>query len=177
MDVQEVLKAEGRPVEARWEAAERWRAGERLFALSDAGDAPQEIETHEQLNAAATHLLRTLETDSSRWRIAFLPRLAAHDLRPDLSQIHRYESVEELAKKAAGSRTWAMGETFVVEEGDRFVIAHQLAPSSCEMAVISHNGWHDVVTAYRVGSAPFAAQLNHFLEAPLATQSMSGPRP
>ena len=164
MDVQQALKDEGKPAATRWEAAERWRAGERLFALDAAGGAPLEIETHDQLDAAPTHLLRTLETDASRWRTAMLPRLSEHDLVADISQVHRYSTVEALAEKAAGSRQWAMGETFVVQEDDRFVIAHQLAPSSCEMAIVSHNGWHDVVTAYRVGAQEFAKQLDEILD-------------
>lgn len=176
MDVQQALKDEGRPVDTRWQAAERWRAGERVFALDATGAAASEIETHDQLNAAPTHLLRTLETDVSRWRLAMMPRLAEYDLHPDVSQVHRYDSVEALAAKAAGGRSWAMGETFVVDEGDRFVIAHQLAPSSCEMAVISHKGWHDVVTAYRVGADGFAAQLNGYLAAPLIDPGFPGPR-
>lgn len=166
MNLEQRLKEEGKPAASRWEAFERWRSGERLFVLREQGGAPIEVCTYDEAEGYTAEQMLTLPTPLSQWRAEMMPRLAAHDLVADHSQVHRYPTVEALAEKAAGSRMWAMGETFAVCEDERFVIVHQLAPSSCEMAIVSHNGWHDVVTAYRVGAQEFAKQLGQVLEAP-----------
>lgn len=75
--------------------------------------------------------------------------LASHDEScPDT--LGYYPSVDELAKAVRGSTMWAMGSTFIYAESkQRFLILKQIAPSSCEMFVMSQTGAHDVLTAYR----------------------------
>jgi hypothetical protein len=86
----------------------------------------------------------------SRARVASI--LAAHDERADFDRMNYYDSLDELAAQVRSSRNWAEGEIFVSAfEDDRYVILKQVAPSSCELATYTQNGFHDVLTGYRYG--------------------------
>lgn len=65
-------------------------------------------------------------------------------------KIGYYESVGELVEKIRSSKHWDQGEIFVYAKSpDDYVIAKQVAPSSCEMMIVTKHGVWDVVTAYR----------------------------
>lgn len=64
-------------------------------------------------------------------------------------KIGYYESVGELVEKIRSSKHWDQGEIFVYAKSpDDYVIAKQVAPSSCEMMIVTKHGVWDVVTAY-----------------------------
>jgi|SRR5690554_108294 len=86
-----------------------------------------------------------------------------HNVHADC--IHYYPSLDSLAETARGSKNWSMNQTFVYAASpDEFVILCQVAPASCEMMVITQNGFHDVLTAYRYGQDELVEQLRDYLE-------------
>lgn len=88
--------------------------------------------------------------------------------------IHYYASLDALAATCAGSRCWAMNQVFVhVNAPGRFVIAHQVAPDSCEMSVTTARGHVDVFSAYRMGVADFKSALVDALAAASADSELS----
>ena len=90
--------------------------------------------------------------------------LAAQDAKAGPGQIAHYPTLEALSEKARGSRHWGMGETFVwAESPEKFLILTQIAPDSCEMLVISHNGYHNVLTAYRFEQDELVAMLDGYV--------------
>lgn len=96
--------------------------------------------------------------------------LQAHGESCNTGQICHFSSLLELATRAASSRSWAAGEIFVfAESADRFTILKQLAPSSCEMLVVTANGAHDVLTAYRFTPEELAEEAKAYMDKPQAT--------
>lgn len=64
--------------------------------------------------------------------------------------VYHYESLEEMAETMRSQSCWAMGQVFVFAKSvDDFVIAKQIAPSSCEMLIVTKHGIREVLTAYR----------------------------
>lgn len=66
-----------------------------------------------------------------------------------------YGSIVELVKTASSSKIWAMGEIFAHipnprDPHSKFILLKQIAESSCEMAIYTHHGFHDVVTAHLI---------------------------
>jgi hypothetical protein len=84
----------------------------------------------------------------SRAKVASI--LAGHDEHADVDKIGYYDSLDSLAAMVRSGKNWAEGEIFVSAfENDRYVIMKQVAPSSCELATYTQNGFHDVLTGYR----------------------------
>lgn len=92
--------------------------------------------------------------------------LAGATVNPD--RVGHYASVASMVNLMCGSRCWSQGETFCHMANDhQWVVAQQIAPSSCEMMIITQNGFLDVVTAYRVdASALEHTILQHMNQAP-----------
>ncbi|MGF6440093.1 hypothetical protein [Paraburkholderia youngii] len=83
------------------------------------------------------------------------------------SQIGFYPTPEALAEKVRSSRNWSAGETFACDLSDgRYVIMRQVAPASCEMVTVSHNGFHDVLTAYRFSQDELVRQIQEYCGLP-----------
>lgn len=90
--------------------------------------------------------------------------LAAQDQNINPDSVCYYNSVEELAAKTASSKNWSAGEVFVYAPSpERYLVMCQIAPASCEMMTLSHNGFHDVLTAYRFSQPDLVATLNKYL--------------
>lgn len=88
--------------------------------------------------------------DLTRTEVANL--LAAQDAPCDLGRVSYYPALEELAATFARSACWAQGEVFVyVKHAKRYIVMQQIAPSSCEMLVLSNVGYCDVISANRYG--------------------------
>lgn len=89
--------------------------------------------------------------------------LASHDERVGEHQVGYYPTLETLAEKVRSNRNWSKGEVFVCDLGnDQFVIMKQIASASCEMMTVSHNGYHEVLTAYRYGQHELVAALRGY---------------
>lgn len=102
---------------------------------------------------------------------AFLPKdqvqelLAAQDERVDQDGIFYYPSLENMIETARGSKCWSRHSTFVYAASpDDYVIFCQVAPASCEMMILTQNGFHDVVTAYRYEQEELLDQVQRYLE-------------
>lgn len=90
--------------------------------------------------------------------------LAGQDESIDERRICYYPSVEALVMRASGTKNWSSGEVFVyAETPNHFLILCQIAPSSCEMMTLTHNGFHDVVTAYRVAPEELTAMFKGYM--------------
>ncbi|RTL35844.1 MAG: hypothetical protein EKK53_23900 [Burkholderiales bacterium] len=88
--------------------------------------------------------------DLTRTQVANL--LAAQDEPCDASRVSYYPALEELAATVARSACWAQGEVFVyAKNAKRYIVMKQVAPSSCEMLVLSNVGYCDVISANRYG--------------------------
>lgn len=86
--------------------------------------------------------------DLTRPQVANL--LAAQDEACDPSRVSYYLALGELAATVARSACWAQGEVFVyVKDANRYIVMKQIAPSSCEMLVLSNVGYCDVISANR----------------------------
>jgi hypothetical protein len=91
-----------------------------------------------------------------------------------------YPSAAALADVAAYSKNWQYGETFVyAESADRYAIAVQCAPDSCEMFLFSQHGYADVITAYRLGADRFADAITAAMDGdtPALHSALTSPTP
>lgn len=99
----------------------------------------------------------------TRSRVADL--LAAQDEACDPSRVSYYPAIEELAATVARSARWAQGEVFVhVSDANRYVVMKQIAPSSCEMLVLSNVGYCDVISANRYGHDELVTALLGYMQ-------------
>lgn len=93
--------------------------------------------------------------------------MAGHGETVRVSEIGFYPTVEALAEKVRSSRNWTAGETFACDLSEgRYVIMRQVAPASCEMVTVSHNGFHDVLTAYRFSQDELVRQIQEYCGLP-----------
>lgn len=75
-----------------------------------------------------------------------------------------YDTLEAIAEKTSGSKSWDVGEVFVYAPGPGvFLVMKQVAPGSCEMLTISPAGVEDVLTAYRFELSELVATLKNYL--------------
>ncbi|WP_333906535.1 hypothetical protein [Delftia acidovorans] len=75
-------------------------------------------------------------------------------------QVSFYPDIESMATRQRESKNWSQGEIFVYSRAENcFLIAKQIAPSSCEFLVVTHEGYKDVLTAYRFGHESLVAAL------------------
>ena len=89
--------------------------------------------------------------------------MAGHGESVRQSQIGFYPSPDALAEKVRSSRNWEEGETFACDLSEgRYVIMRQVAPASCEMVTVSHNGFHDVLTAFRFSQEELVRQIEDY---------------
>lgn len=90
--------------------------------------------------------------------------LAAEDECCDFDRIGYYDTIDGLAAKVRSSKMWSIGEIFVhAESADRFIIMKQVAPESCEMLTITHQGSFDVLTAYMYEQDDLVKVLAHLM--------------
>lgn len=82
----------------------------------------------------------------------------------DPSRISYFADVRALAAEQRKSKSWSEGEIFVVaKSATLYLIAKQVAPSSCEFMIVSHTGYHDVLTAHLFELDELEAQLQAYL--------------
>lgn len=83
----------------------------------------------------------------------------------DPSRISHFADVRALAAEQRKSKRWSEGEIFVFAKSPTlYLIAKQVAPSSCEFMIISHAGYHDVLTAFLFELDELEAQLQAYLK-------------
>lgn len=100
--------------------------------------------------------------------------LAQHDEIAYPENIGFYPSVSVLAKTVGAQKRWAIGQVFVTAvDKDHYIIMKQIAPDSGEMATFSHNGFHDVLTAYRFEQVELETCLHSYLDLPAGLLSKS----
>ena len=80
-----------------------------------------------------------------------------------------YETLDLLVEKIRSSKHCDQGEIFVyVKSADDYVVVKQVAPSSCEMMVVTKHGIWDVVTAYRFEQQELLAAITEQMAKPAA---------
>lgn len=90
--------------------------------------------------------------------------LASQDESCNPGQVGFYPDLEALAAKVRSSKNWSQGEVFVYAESEaEYVVMKQVAPSSCEMLTITHDGYKDVLTAYRYEQEELVDQLRSYM--------------
>ena len=83
----------------------------------------------------------------------------------NLEQVSFYPDIESMAARQRESKNWSQGEIFVFSRSeDCFLIAKQVAPSSCEFLVVTHDGCKDVLTAYRFRQEELVATLKGYIQ-------------
>lgn len=101
--------------------------------------------------------------DLTRAQVARL--LASQDESCDLSRVSYYATLEALATTVTRSTHWALGEVFVCAlDADRYIVMKQVAPSSCEMLVLSNVGFCDVISANRYGNDELVTALRRYTQ-------------
>ena len=79
-------------------------------------------------------------------------------------QVSFYPDIESMATRQRESKNWSQGEIFVFSRAENcFLIAKQIAPSSCEFLVVTHDGYQDVLTAYPFGKEELVAALKSYI--------------
>ncbi|OWG12617.1 MULTISPECIES: hypothetical protein [Delftia] len=82
----------------------------------------------------------------------------------NLEQVSFYPDIESMAARQRESKNWSQGEIFVFSRAENcFLIAKQIAPSSCEFLVVTHDGYQDVLTAYLFGKEELVAALKSYI--------------
>lgn len=75
-----------------------------------------------------------------------------------------YPDLESMVALQRQNKNWSQGEIFVhAASMQRFIIMKQIAPSSCEFLTITHEGYKDVLTAYRFEQDELVSMLQAFL--------------
>ena len=104
-------------------------------------------------DASAANLLLFGGTDEQALRLPIQvieQLLAQEDEGCDPHRICFYQDLASMVALQRQNKAWSQGEIFVhVVSMQRFVIMKQIAPSSCEFLILTHEGYKDVVTAYR----------------------------
>ncbi|MBN3760879.1 hypothetical protein [Burkholderia sp. Ac-20365] len=94
-------------------------------------------------------------------KIAAVLKEHGESCNPD--RIGHYTTIDELVEKVRSSKNWERGEIFVCAiDAERFVLMKQIAPDSCEMLTLTHNGYHDVNTAYRFEQAELVGLVQQY---------------
>ncbi|MBN3729460.1 hypothetical protein [Burkholderia sp. Tr-20390] len=141
----------------------------RFNAAGMSADGEGEESLRERLNTLSDDALRALiEFDRPRLEFARIKEiLASHGEGVSEHHVGHYPSLEKLAETVRSTKCWGQGEVFscALDEA-RFVIMKQVAPASCEMMTVSHNGYHDVLTAYRYEQQELLDELNAYIGLP-----------
>lgn len=91
--------------------------------------------------------------------------LLACDEQCDPSRVCYYPDIETMVAQQRQSKHWSQGEIFVFSRSkDHFIVAKQIAPSSCEFLFLTHDGYKDVLTAYRYEQDELVAILQGYLD-------------